>query len=91
MKVFPEEVERVLNEHPAVLRCRVIGRDHPQMGQVPIAEIISTDSSSPPKPIELQRHCRAVLSAYKVPMQFKVVDSLPLTASGKLKRVTTGE
>lgn len=91
MKVFPEEVERVLNEHPAVARCRVIGRDHPQMGQVPIAEIIPTDPALPPKAIELQRHCRALLSAYKVPMQFKFVETLPLTASGKLSRVTSGE
>jgi long-chain acyl-CoA synthetase len=91
MKVFPEEVERVLNEHPAVSRSRVIGREHAQMGQVPIAEIIPADPALPPKPIELQRHCRALLSAYKVPMQFKVVESLPITASGKLKRVTSGE
>lgn len=86
MKVFPEEVERVLNEHAAVARCRVIGREHPQMGQVPVAEIIPADPALPPKPVELQRHCRSLLSAYKVPMQFKMVDSLPLTASGKLKR-----
>ena len=91
MKIFPEEVERVLNEHPSVARCRVIGRDHPQMGQVPVAEVIPADASLPPKPVELQRHCRALLSAYKVPMQFKMVESLPLTASGKLRRVSSGE
>ncbi|WP_367875095.1 class I adenylate-forming enzyme family protein [Luteolibacter sp. Populi] len=87
MKVFPEEVERVLNGHPGVTRCRVIGRDHPQMGQVPVAEIIPVDAASPPKPVELQRFCKQVLSAYKVPMVFKVVEVLPLTASGKVKRV----
>jgi len=86
MKVFPEEVERVLNEHPAVARSRVLGREHPQMGQVPVAEIIPADPAAPPKPPELQRHCKAVLSAYKVPMVFKLVDELPLTASGKIKR-----
>lgn len=91
MKVFPEEVERVLNEHPSVSRSRVIGREHAQMGQVPVAEIIPADPALPPKPIELQRHCRALLSAYKVPMQFKLVETLPLTASGKLKRVTSGD
>ena len=91
MKVFPEEVERVLNEHPAVACSRVIGREHPQMGQVPVAEIIPADAAAPPKPVELQRHCKAVLSAYKVPMIFKFVDSLPLTASGKLKRVAGGD
>ena len=91
MKVFPEEVERVLNEHPAISRSRVFGREHPQMGQVPVAEIIPADPGLPPKAIELQRYCRGLLSAYKVPMQFKLVESLPLTASGKLKRVTSGD
>jgi len=87
MKVFPEEVERVLNGHPAVERSRVFGREHPQMGQVPVAEIIPADPAAPPKPVDLQRHCKAVLSAYKVPMVFKMVDELPLTASGKIKRL----
>lgn len=86
MKVFPEEVERALNEHPGVKRCRVIGRVHPQMGQVPIAEIIPSDGAEVPKAAELQRFCKRVLSAYKVPMQFKMVESLPMTASGKLRR-----
>ncbi|MCW1914444.1 AMP-binding protein [Luteolibacter sp. GHJ8] len=86
MKVFPEEVERVLNGHPAVKRSRVLGRSHPQMGQVPIAEIIPVNVEETPKAVELQRFCKAVLSAYKVPMQFKVVESLPMTASGKLRR-----
>ena len=86
MKVFPEEAERVLNGHPGVKRCRVIGRDHTQMGQVPVAEIIPADAEAVPKAVELQRFCKAVLSAYKVPMQFKIVESLPLTASGKIKR-----
>ena len=90
MKVFPEEVERVLNGHPGVTRCRVIGREHPQMGQVPVAEIIPVDPEQPPKPVELQRFCKQVLSAYKVPMVFKVVEVLPLTASGKIKRMGTG-
>jgi len=86
MKVFPEEVERVLNEHSAVKRSRVLGRPHPQMGQVPIAEIIPVNVEEMPKAVELQRFCKAVLSAYKVPMQFKLVESLPMTASGKLRR-----
>jgi long-chain acyl-CoA synthetase len=87
MKVFPEEVEKVLNEHPAVRRSRVAGREHPQMGQIPVGEIIPVDAANPPKAVELQRYCKTLLSAYKVPMQFKMVEELPLTASGKLKRV----
>ncbi len=86
MKAFPEEIEAILNTHPEVKRSRVLGRDHPQMGQIPVAEIIPADPTSPPKPVVLQKHCRQHLSAYKVPLRFSFVDSLPLTASGKIKR-----
>jgi long-chain acyl-CoA synthetase len=87
MKVFPEEVEAVLNLHPGVKRSRVIGHDHPQMGQIPTAEIIPSDPGSPPKPVALQRYCREHISAYKVPLRYKFVDTIPLTASGKVRRV----
>lgn len=87
MKVFPEEIEAVLDLHPGVRRSRVLPRDHPQAGQVPVAEFIPTDPDSPPKPIELQRHCRPHLSSYKIPLRFVPVAALPLTASGKIRRL----
>lgn len=86
MKVFPEEVERVLNGHPDIIRSRVFGRPHPQMGQVPAAEIIFADPAAPPRTVDLQRYCRTQLSAYKVPMVIQAVATLPLTASGKIRR-----
>ncbi|MCU0797855.1 MAG: fatty acid--CoA ligase family protein, partial [Akkermansiaceae bacterium] len=86
MKVFPEEIEACLDAHPAVRRSRVSPIDHPHMGQIPVAEIIPTDPSQPPAPAALQKHCRSTLSAYKVPLRFRIVEELPLTASGKLRR-----
>lgn len=86
MKLFPEEVEACLNDHPGVRRSLVSGKDHPHMGQIAVADIIPTDPADPPKAVELQRHCRLHLSAYKVPLRYIFVDQLPLTASGKLKR-----
>lgn len=86
MKVFPEEVEAILNLHPGIRACRVVGQDHPHTGQIPVAEIIPVDPGSPPKAIELQRHCRQHLSAYKVPLRFLPVEELPRTASGKIRR-----
>ncbi|BCX48909.1 O-succinylbenzoic acid--coaligase [Haloferula helveola] len=86
MKVFPEEIEAVLNVHPDVRQSRVLGLEHPHMGQIPVAEIIPTDPADPPKAVALQKHCKAHLSAYKTPMRITVVESLPLTASGKIRR-----
>jgi acyl-coenzyme A synthetase/AMP-(fatty) acid ligase len=86
MKVFPEEVEAILNLHPAIRASRVVGREHPHTGQIPVAEIIPTNPAEPPKTAQLQRHCREHLSAYKVPLRFEVVSDLPRTASGKIRR-----
>jgi long-chain acyl-CoA synthetase len=85
MKVFPEEVEAVLESHPAVRRCRVTGAPHAVLGTVPVAEAIACDGAEI-SPRELIRFCREKLSAYKTPVRISLVDALPLTASGKIRR-----
>lgn len=85
MKVFPEEVEAVLEQHPAVRRSRVFGLQHAVFGIVPAAEVIlhrDIDVSSK----DLIAWCRKSLSAYKVPAKVSFVETLELTASGKVKR-----
>jgi long-chain acyl-CoA synthetase len=86
MKVFPEEVEAVLDRHPAVKRSRVRGAAHPVLVTVPVAEYIATDGVAAEQK-ELSAWCRSFLSAYKVPVRIARVDALDLTASGKLRRV----
>ena len=86
MKVFPEEVEAIVEQHPAVRRCRVTGFSHAVLGTVPVAEVILHDGESM-RPRELIGWCRKSLSPYKVPVRVRVVDELPLTASGKIRRV----
>lgn len=82
MKVFPEEVEAVLQSHPAVQRCRVSGCSHPVFGTIPVAEVIAADIAAR----DLIAWCRGRLSPYKIPARISLVDSLPLTASGKIRR-----
>jgi acyl-CoA synthetase (AMP-forming)/AMP-acid ligase II len=86
MKFFSEEVEAVLDAHPGVLRSRVLPRAHAHLGEIPVAEIEPADPAHPPARAELAAHCRARLPAYKVPREFRVVDALPHTATGKLAR-----
>ena len=86
MKIFPFDVESVLNQHPWVKESYVYGAPHPEYGQVPWAKILlrpgrnRTDYSG-----ELQKFCYKRLAAYKVPKGFEFVDKLPKTASGKMK------
>lgn len=86
MKCFPEEVEAVLREHPGVRAARVQGRVHSRVGAIPVAEIIPVDPAAPPSIPALVAHCRAALSAYKIPIDFQFVSEIPLTPSGKIRR-----
>ena len=85
MKVFPEEVEAVLDRHPAVARCRVFGIVHGVLGNLPAAEVVMREGTSADAR-ELIRWCRKSLSAHKVPVRVTPVAALSMTASGKLRR-----
>jgi acyl-CoA synthetase (AMP-forming)/AMP-acid ligase II len=87
MKFFAEEVEAVLDAHPAVKRSRVSSREHAHLGEIPVAEIEAADPEKPPSKAELLAHCKARLPAYKIPREFALVSALPETATGKLARV----
>jgi long-chain acyl-CoA synthetase len=86
MKFFCEEVEDVLAGHPRVRECRVRAREHAQLGEIPVAEIVPIDPGRPPSRAELVAACRAALPAYKVPREFRIVAQLERTATGKVQR-----
>jgi long-chain acyl-CoA synthetase len=85
-KVFPEEIESVLNRHPAVRESRVYGRMHPHLGEVVEAEIVLEREGTDLGPV--REFCRAHLAPFKIPTQLQVVSSLPRTLdTGKIRRV----
>lgn len=88
MKIFPEEVEEVINSMPGVKASLVSGKDHPQFGQTPIAQVVVHGNVSDPTAVigALRAHCSRSLSSYKVPVEFREVQSLAMTVSGKLVR-----
>jgi O-succinylbenzoic acid--CoA ligase len=81
--VAPDEVEAVLCEHPAVLEAAVFGVADSQWGEAVHAHVILRSALSREA---LREHCRTRLAPYKVPKQITVVEALPRTASGKLRR-----
>jgi long-chain acyl-CoA synthetase len=88
MKVFPEEVEQTIDSMPGVVESLVSGRDHPQMGQIPVADIVIDPDIHEAEEFlsRLREHCCRKLSSYKVPVEFRVALSLLKTPSGKLAR-----
>ena len=87
-KVFPEEIEAVLNRHPSVRESRAYGRLHSHLGEIIEAELVL---SRPETNLDtLRDYCRSHLASFKVPSNLHVVNSLPRTAAtGKIRRVAT--
>jgi acyl-coenzyme A synthetase/AMP-(fatty) acid ligase len=84
-KVFPEEVEGVLESIPEIKLARISGVPHPLLGQAILAEVILHEGKQIDEETVLT-YCRKQLSAFKIPHHIKVVMSLPLTGSGKVQR-----
>jgi len=84
-KVFPNEVESVVGEHPAVLECGCIGVADARSGQaVKIFVVLRPDANLSAE--ELLEFCRARLTPYKVPRQVEFRQSLPKSQIGKVLR-----
>src|SRR3546814_6691634 len=58
----------------------------PEWGQAVVAVVVPTDPTSPPSLEALRSHAKAELPAYAAPRAMKLVESLPRTASGKVRR-----
>ncbi len=84
-KIFPEEVEEVLRRSPDIIAVRVSAEPHPLLGSLVIAEVV-VDPSQQPSIESWRALCYSELSSYKVPKEFRIVESLPSTGSGKLVR-----
>ncbi len=81
--VYPEEVEQIMLSHDAVAEAAVIGRPSADLGEEVVAAIVAKRQIEPD---DLMRFCRMELSSYKVPTEIRIVQALPKTTSGKVKR-----
>jgi long-chain acyl-CoA synthetase len=86
MKIFAQEVEAVINQHPAIRESLVFGSSHAVYGELPMARIVLQQAAERPDVNDLRRFCYQHLAQYKVPKDFEFVEALPRTASGKIKR-----
>jgi O-succinylbenzoic acid--CoA ligase len=83
--VSPEEVERVLLEHPAVADAGVAAIDDPEWQQAVVASVVVGGGGEVSED-ELRAFCRERLAGFKVPKSIAFVQELPRNAQGKLLR-----
>ncbi len=81
--VFPNELEHVLTEHPAVVECAAIGVPDEKSGEVVKMFVVARQNVAEK---ELRDFCKERLTAYKVPRYFEFRDELPKSTVGKILR-----
>ena len=84
MNVYPLEVERVLDSHPAIAQSAVIGCPDAEWGEAVTAVLTATDE--PPREEELLAYCRRRLASYKIPKRMVFVQEFPRNAMGKVSK-----
>uniref|UniRef100_UPI003D74FBC4 AMP-binding protein n=1 Tax=Streptomyces sp. bgisy154 TaxID=3413794 RepID=UPI003D74FBC4 len=85
--IHPAEVERVLAGVPGVAEAAVAGTPHAVLGEVPVAYLVpGPDGPEGIDTGQLLETCRRELSYFKVPDEFRLVDAIPRTSSGKTAR-----
>jgi long-chain acyl-CoA synthetase len=84
-KVWPREVEDVLYRHPDVREAAVVGEPDDYRGES-VAAYVSLVAGAVPDPGELISFARSHLAAYKAPRRIVIVDEVPKTQTGKIRR-----
>nr|WP_077702132.1 acetate--CoA ligase [Virgibacillus dokdonensis] len=87
-RVGPFEVESKLIEHPAVAEAGVIGKPHPERGEIVKAFITLNEGYKDSEALrqEIRQFVKTGLSAHAAPRELEVKDSIPKTRSGKIMR-----
>ena len=83
--VYPQEVEKVLAEHPAVHAAVVVGVPHEVNGEIPKAYVQLNDGASATDR-DIIRFAKEHLAHFKVPRSVEFVEEFPLSGTGKILR-----
>jgi acyl-CoA synthetase (AMP-forming)/AMP-acid ligase II len=83
--ISPAEIEEAILKDNQILDCAIVGKYHDTLGEVPIAFIVLKNKNKFDKEV-LNQICKINLSKYKIPEDFKIVDDIPRTGSGKIMR-----
>lgn len=84
--VWPSAVEEVLRLDPRVSEVAVAGRPDPEWGERVVAYVVVTPDLEPPSLEDLRARAKDYLSPWAAPKELVLVESLPRTSIGKLRR-----
>ncbi|WP_455352161.1 AMP-binding protein [Streptomyces sp. SYSU K217416] len=89
--VYPREIEEFLYGHPKIADVQVVGVPDERYGEEILACVIPRDPADPPTLGELTEFCTGRLAHYKIPRDLRVLESFPMTVSGKVRKIELRE
>jgi acyl-CoA synthetase (AMP-forming)/AMP-acid ligase II len=84
-RISPKEIEEIIAEHEAVVESAVIGVPDEILGEAIKAVVVPRDGARVTEK-DIFKHCRINLPQFKIPKVIEFRESLPKTASGKIKK-----
>ncbi|GAA1902953.1 AMP-binding protein [Streptantibioticus ferralitis] len=85
--IYPREIEEFLYTHPKIADVQVVGVPDERYGEEILACVIPRDAADAPTLSEIEAFCRGQLAHFKVPRHLRIVESFPMTVSGKVRKV----
>ncbi len=83
--IYPPEVEEFLHHHPSVAEVAVAGLPDAKYGEV-VAAWVVPKSGATVTPDELKQYCQGQIAHFKVPWYIMIVQALPRTVTGKIRK-----
>jgi acyl-CoA synthetase (AMP-forming)/AMP-acid ligase II len=83
--IAPHEVDEILLRHPAVAAAVTFGCPHPTLGEEVCAAVVLHERNGASESV-LIKHSQEFLAEYKCPTKIYLVESIPTTATGKIRR-----
>jgi long-chain acyl-CoA synthetase len=80
------KIEETLLAHPAVQNAAVVGLPHPQWREA-VSAFVKLKPGAQASEAEISEHCRKSLGGFQVPKMIRILEEMPMTATGKLRKV----
>ncbi len=92
-RIGPGEIEDCLIKHEAVAQAAVVGSPDALRGEIVKAFIILAEGQTPSQTLaqSIQQNVKQRLAAHEYPREIEFVDSLPMTTTGKIRRIALRE
>lgn len=85
--VNPLEVESILNSYPGISESVIVGEKDEEIGEIVVAKVVLKDGAQLDEN-DVIRYCKEMLLPFKIPNRIEVIDAVPKSRYGKIRRLS---